>query len=60
LADIKIRLFGYLAHSLATIGTTPNPLGFFFFRFVICKLDVYESVHRDTHMKITNKMHYID
>jgi hypothetical protein len=24
------------------------------------KLDVYESVHRDTTMKITNKMHYID
>ena len=24
------------------------------------KLDVHESVHRDTTMKITNKMHYID
>jgi len=23
-------------------------------------LDVHESVHRDTTMKITNKMHYID
>jgi hypothetical protein len=23
-------------------------------------LDVRESVHRDTSMKITNKMHYID
>jgi len=23
-------------------------------------LDVYESMHRDTTMKITNKMHYID
>ena len=24
------------------------------------KIDVHESVHRDTTMKITNKMHYID
>jgi len=24
------------------------------------QLDVHESVHRDTTMKITNKMHYID
>jgi len=24
------------------------------------KLDVHKSVHRDTTMKITNKMHYID
>jgi len=24
------------------------------------KLDVHESMHRDTTMKITNKMHYID
>jgi len=24
------------------------------------ELDVHESVHRDTTMKITNKMHYID
>jgi len=24
------------------------------------KLEVYESVHRDTTMKITKKMHYID
>ena len=23
-------------------------------------LDVHESVHRDTTMKITNKVHYID
>jgi len=27
---------------------------------VFFKLDVHESVHRDTTMKITNKMHYID
>ena len=27
---------------------------------VIIKLEVYESVHRDTTTKITNKMHYID
>jgi len=26
----------------------------------VSKLDVHESVHRDTTMKITNKMHYID
>jgi hypothetical protein len=25
-----------------------------------CELDFRESVHRDTTMKITNKMHYID
>ena len=24
------------------------------------KLDFHESVHRDTTMKITNKMHYVD
>ena len=34
------------------------------FRQIILKidmgLDVRESVHRDTTMKITNKMHYID
>jgi hypothetical protein len=24
------------------------------------KLDVHESMHRDTTMKVTNKMHYID
>jgi len=24
------------------------------------KFDIYESVHRDTTMKLTNKMHYID
>ena len=27
---------------------------------VLCKLEVHESVHRDTTTKITNKMHYID
>jgi hypothetical protein len=26
----------------------------------ISTFDVHESVHRDTTMKITNKMHYID
>jgi len=26
----------------------------------ICELEVRESVHRDTTMKITKKMHYID
>jgi hypothetical protein len=28
--------------------------------YVYSKLDVHKSVHRDTTMKITNKMHYID
>jgi len=27
---------------------------------VLDGLDVHKSVHRDTTMKITNKMHYID
>jgi hypothetical protein len=27
---------------------------------VVEKLDVHKSVHHDTTMKITNKMHYID
>jgi hypothetical protein len=27
---------------------------------VLRKVDVHVSVHRDTTMKITNKMHYID
>ena len=26
----------------------------------VFELDVHESVHRDTTMKVTNKMHYID
>jgi len=26
----------------------------------LSEFDVYESVHRDTTTKITNKMHYID
>jgi len=26
----------------------------------VSRSDVHESVHRDTTMKITNKMHYID
>jgi len=26
----------------------------------VCKHDVHEFVHRDTTMKITNKMHYTD
>jgi hypothetical protein len=26
----------------------------------ICKLDIHESMHRDTTIKITNKMHYTD
>jgi len=32
----------------------------FIFKYYYSKLDVHKSVHRDTTMKITNKMHYID
>jgi len=28
--------------------------------FNLIRLNVHEAVHRDTTMKITNKMHYID
>jgi len=35
-------------------------LSFNYLCWYVSKLDVHKSVHRDTTIKITNKMHYID
>jgi hypothetical protein len=57
---VLTRLIVLYREIRATLNT--GDFGMFLYSIPVSarKLDIHETVHRDTAMKITNKMHYID